>query len=249
MARPKLLKLVTLDITNTLFKVAGSPGRQYGIVGRMHGVKTDEANLTALFTKFYKQYLRKYPNFGAYEKMSANEWWSYVVKDCFHAVDPSLTEDTLQSISNDLYVHYMKPEAWVFLPGAYEALKDLHRYQIKLGVISNWDHRLYRVLDVMGMQGYFDFVIPSYVVGVEKPDERIFQLALREAQCLPNEAVHFGDSIEKDLKGAMQAGLDAFLLATPGVSHDGLDDRCVVESVQEFVDMIRPRLGRMRVGN
>ena len=46
MGRTKLLKLVTLDITNTLFKVAGSPGQQYGIVGRRHGVVADDDHLT-----------------------------------------------------------------------------------------------------------------------------------------------------------------------------------------------------------
>ncbi|GFR83001.1 haloacid dehalogenase-like hydrolase domain-containing protein 3 [Elysia marginata] len=246
MTRPRLLKLVTLDITNTLFKVAGSPGRQYGIVGRRHGVIADEALLTDLFSKFYKQYLKQYPNFGAYVKMSANEWWSYVVRDCFHTIDPTLDQEKLQNISNDLFVHYMKSEAWEFLPGAVDALKDLHRYPVKLGVISNWDHRLYRVLAVMGLQPYFDFVIPSYVVGVEKPDKRIFQLALQDADCLPGEAIHFGDNIKKDLQGAQGAGWDACLLATPGVSHSDIDDSVVVESVQDFVDKIRPRLGDLQ---
>ena len=76
-----------------------------------------------LFIKFYKQYLKKYPNFGAYDKMSANEWWSYVVKDCFQTVDPTLKEEKLQKISNELFVHYMKSEAWEFLPGAVDAIK------------------------------------------------------------------------------------------------------------------------------
>ncbi|KAK3759730.1 hypothetical protein RRG08_064451 [Elysia crispata] len=246
MVRPKVLKLVTLDITNTLLKVAGSPGKQYGIVGRRHGVFTDDALLTDLFTKYYKHYLKQYPNFGAYVKMSANEWWSYVVKDCFHTVDPSLDEQKLQSISNDLFTHYMKSEAWQFLPGAIDALNDLHRYPVKLGVISNWDHRLYRVLAVMGLEPYFDFVIPSYVVGVEKPDKRIFQLALQNADCLPDEAIHFGDSIKKDLEGAQQAGWGACLLAAPGVSHNDVKDAYVVDSIHEFVDKIRPRLGKIR---
>lgn len=244
MVRPKLLKLVTLDITNTLFKVAGSPGRQYGIVGRRHGVVANETLLTNLFVKYYRHYIQQYPNFGAYVKMSANEWWSYVVKDCFHEVDPTLDEEKLQNISNDLFVHYMKAEAWEFLPGAVDALKDLHRYPVKLGVISNWDHRLYRVLAMMGLQPFFDFVIPSYVVGVEKPDKRIFQLALKEANCLPEEAIHFGDNVVKDLEGAQQAGWDACLLSTPGVVYHDVDDSLIVNSVQEFVDRIRPRLGK-----
>ena len=68
----------------------------------------------------------------------------------------------------------------------------------------------------------------------------------KDANCLPEEAIHFGDSISKDLEGAQRAGWDACLLATPGVSHSLVDDACVVKSIQEFVDRIKPRLGDLQ---
>lgn len=55
--------------------------------------------------------------------------------------------------------------------------------------------------------------------------------------------MHLGDSIDKDFHGARNTGMNAYLLATHGVQHLCLDQRLVVSSVQEFVDLIRPKLG------
>lgn len=57
--------------------------------------------------------------------------------------------------------------------------QDLRQYPVKIGVISNWDDRLHKVLEAMKLRPYFDFVLTSTVVGVEKPDSAIFQLALQ----------------------------------------------------------------------
>ena len=132
--------------------------------------------------------------------------------------------------------------AWELLPGADSALQDLQQYDVKLGVISNYDHRLYKVLTEMHLRQYFDFVLPSYVVGVEKPNPEIFHRALEDAGVQSTEAVHFGDNVEKDFIGARNAGMGAILLETKGVNHDFLDDKFVVRTVGEFVTKISPFL-------
>ncbi|XP_059150925.1 haloacid dehalogenase-like hydrolase domain-containing protein 3 [Physella acuta] len=236
-----LLKLVTLDVTNTLIKVAGSPGLHYASIGRKHGIHIEEDVLTGLFLKYYKHYSSKYPNFGAQNAMPSKVWWALLVKDCFQSVDSRLTDDILDKVANDLYYHFTTPKAWEFLPGALEAIKDLRQYKVKLGVISNWDHRLYKVLLTMNMRHYFDFVLPSYVVGVEKPDSYIFQQALKAANCLPEESVHFGDSLKKDFIGAQDVGMGAYLLRTPGADQTSIDQSLVVDCIADFVSAIRPR--------
>ncbi|XP_005099104.1 haloacid dehalogenase-like hydrolase domain-containing protein 3 [Aplysia californica] len=245
MAR-QLLKLVTVDVTNTLIRVAGSPGRQYAYVARKYGVDIDETLLTGIFLKEYKSYTKKYPNFGVMDGMPANIWWSLLVKDCFRFVDSKIPEEMLDKISFDLYFHFTKPMAWDLLPGAVAALEDLSQYPVKLGVISNWDHRLYKVLMVLKLRQFFDFILPSYIIGYEKPNSIIFHQALEDGRCEPHEAVHFGDNIEKDFIGAKNVGMNAYLLASEGVKNDFLDQSLVVKTVQEFVDKIRPQLGERK---
>jgi hypothetical protein len=57
-----------------------------------------------------------------------------------------------------------------------------------------------------------DFVVDSGVVGVEKPDPRIFRIACERAGVKPAEAVHVGDFYDIDVLGARAAGVHALLL-------------------------------------
>ncbi|BFZ19965.1 hypothetical protein BsWGS_23004 [Bradybaena similaris] len=238
-----VLKLVTLDVTNTLIRVVGSPGYQYACIGLKHGLKLDDQVLTGLFFKYYKEYSRKYPNFGVQCMMSPHTWWTALVKDCFRSADAHIPEETLNLLADDLYFHYATAKPWELFPGAFDAIKDLRQYPVKIGVISNWDHRLHKVLEAMKLRPYFDFVLTSTIVGVEKPDSAIFQLALQTAGCLPHESVHFGDNVVKDLHGAQNFNMQAYLLVTSGVHNSDIDQSLVVNSVQEFVNVIRPQLG------
>ncbi|KAK7491633.1 hypothetical protein BaRGS_00017086 [Batillaria attramentaria] len=236
-----LFRLVTVDITNTMIRVMGSPGRHYALVAARHGIEADEEALTFSFLKHYKDYCGRFPNFGASVDMAAYKWWSNLVVDTFNTVGVKDNRQ-LAVVARELYYYYATGTAWELLPGAEEALQELQKYDIKLGVISNYDHRLYKVLSEMNLRRYFDFVLPSYVVGAEKPDPIIFERALEDAGVVAGEAVHFGDNVEKDFIGARNAGFHAYLLETKGVNHDFLDSKFVVRSAGEFVTAITPYL-------
>ncbi|KAK7094992.1 haloacid dehalogenase-like hydrolase domain-containing protein 3 [Littorina saxatilis] len=241
MTAPLLIRLITVDITNTMIRVIGSPGKHYAIVAKRYGIDADEEALTGSFLRHYKEYCGKYPNFGASVDMSAYNWWNSLVFDTFHTIGVR-DEEIMAKVAKDLYHYYATKIAWELLPGTLEALQELQKFDVKIGVISNYDHRLYKVLKEMDLRKYFDFVLPSYVVGAEKPDPLIFQRALEDANVKAEEAVHFGDNIEKDFIGARNAGIAAFLLESKGVNHKFLDDRFVVRTVGEFVKAISPFL-------
>jgi putative hydrolase of the HAD superfamily len=80
-----------------------------------------------------------------------------------------------------------------------------------VGVISNSNGSVQRALEGAELAGQLDFVIDSSVVGVAKPDPRIFALGLRAARAGPEEAVDIGDSYFVDVLGAWEAGLSAVL--------------------------------------
>src|SRR3954471_18420783 len=98
------------------------------------------------------------------------------------------------------------------LPGAARALAELRTRGLRIVVVSNWDCSLSDVLEQIGLLDAVDAVIASAVVGVSKPDPRIFAAALAAAGCAPDEAVHVGDSPEHDLEGASAAGIRALLI-------------------------------------
>lgn len=81
-----------------------------------------------------------------------------------------------------------------------------------LGLITNWLPSLPLFCQALGLGDFFDYTINSVEVGISKPDPRVFQIALGYAQMAPKQAVHVGDSYEADVKGALNAGLNAVLL-------------------------------------
>lgn len=93
----------------------------------------------------------------------------------------------------------------------YPTLKELKNREYRLGVISNSDGKIKRLLNEAGLLTYFDTVADSGLVGARKPDPIIFEGAVRELKMNPEEALFVGDSYEMDVVGALNAGLSALL--------------------------------------
>jgi HAD superfamily hydrolase (TIGR01549 family) len=97
-------------------------------------------------------------------------------------------------------------------PDAEAALRLVRGAGLGAGVISNSNGSVRSILDSHGLGAYLDFVLDSSEVGVEKPDPRIFELALQRAGLAAPEAVYVGDIYSIDVLGARRAGLPAILL-------------------------------------
>ncbi|CCD36713.1 putative HAD family hydrolase [Candidatus Paraburkholderia kirkii UZHbot1] len=94
---------------------------------------------------------------------------------------------------------------------AHQAVKALRSQGVRAGVISNTDGTVQTLLDRHGWMGLFEVVIDSGVVGMQKPDPRIFEMALARVGVNANEALYVGDLPSVDVQGANDAGLRAVL--------------------------------------
>lgn len=106
------------------------------------------------------------------------------------------------------------PNRGVFMlyEDALPAIEAIKSAGLGIGIISNWDHTLFGVLESLGIDGEFDFIIASLVFGSEKPDKSIFMKACEQGQTTPNHVLHVGDSEHDDFYGAENAGMHALLL-------------------------------------
>ncbi len=100
----------------------------------------------------------------------------------------------------------------------------------RLYVVSNWDCSLPDFLGRARLLGLVDGVISSAEVGRAKPAPEVFLEAVRVAGVAPEEALHVGDSLENDVRGAQAAGLRAVLLARDGGAPGGVES---VRSLEE----------------
>ena len=98
-------------------------------------------------------------------------------------------------------------------PESVGVLEELKEMSVPLYVVSNWDIELEKVLEDLGWAGYFDGIVASAVLGVEKPRREIFDEALRLAGISPDRAVMVGNDPVSDVRGAFEAGVDSVFVA------------------------------------
>jgi HAD superfamily hydrolase (TIGR01549 family) len=125
--------------------------------------------------------------------------------------------------------------AWdLVTPGAVEALTRLRNAGCRLVVVSNSNGRVRRILRRTGLEPHVDLVLDSQEEGVEKPNPRIFEIALERSQADRATTIHCGDIYHIDVAGARAAGLPAVLLDSAGLYTDADCPR--VQSLPEFAD-------------
>lgn len=98
------------------------------------------------------------------------------------------------------------------MEGAREALAAVARLGLRRAVVSNSDGRAERHLTDGGVRDGLEFVVDSHLVGVEKPDARIFAIALGRLGLPADRVLYVGDILAVDAAGAGAAGLGFVLL-------------------------------------
>jgi putative hydrolase of the HAD superfamily len=101
-------------------------------------------------------------------------------------------------------------------PESEEVLRRLREMGTRIFAVSNWDIQLAKVLEDLGWTGYFDGVVVSAVIGIEKPEGEIFEEALRVSGIPRDRVVHVGNDPITDIEGASRAGLDTVLMDRRG---------------------------------
>jgi HAD superfamily hydrolase (TIGR01662 family) len=124
----------------------------------------------------------------------------------------------------ELRDYHQRENLWEHVePDVEPALAALRARGLRLVVVSNANGRLRHLFDRLALTRWFDHLLDSHEWGVEKPDPRLFQLALEQAQADPGRTVHVGDLYHVDVMGARRAGLrDAVLFDQAGL-YPGVD--------------------------
>jgi putative hydrolase of the HAD superfamily len=188
------VKAVLFDAVGTLFGVRGSVGEIYSAIARTFGVISDPEAIEKHFRKAFAA--RRPP------KADARSWWRSVVAQTFTDTD----FPDFEAYFDRVWHHFATAEPWFVYPETVSVLAGLRSRSLVLAVVSNFDERLYPVLEALELRGYFQVVAISTEVGHAKPDPRLFAHALQRLGCSADGAIHIGDSTE-DVIGAKAAGI------------------------------------------
>lgn len=121
-------------------------------------------------------------------------------------------------------------------PDTRRTLEALRSKGLKLGLVSNYNITLTEALRGYGLDTFFDAIVPSALVGREKPDGDIFTYALSILGVTPDQALFVGDSYEKDIVGARSVGIDAVLILRNGI--DSSYDVPTIVRLSDIVDFL-----------
>lgn len=105
-----------------------------------------------------------------------------------------------------LFTAFFEPADRILRRNA-ELLAALDRDGWGLGVVSNFYGNLQTICDEYGLTPHLDALLDSAVVGLSKPDLRLFALALERLGRAPGDAVFVGDSLDRDLRPAKALGM------------------------------------------
>ena len=206
------IKAVFFDAAGTLFETREPVGETYARFARAYGVDASADSVDAAFRRTFRDALPL--AFGVGRKPEElrrleREWWRDLVARTF--VEFGEFAD-FEAFFNSLFEFFADPAHWVADPEALPTLRTLRERGLMLGIISNFDYRLYRILDGLGLSRWFDSITISSEAGYAKPSARLFEAALDQHRLTPAEAIHVGDSEHLDLAGASAAGIAAVLI-------------------------------------
>ena len=110
---------------------------------------------------------------------------------------------------------------WEYVPEfVAPTLVELRRRGYKLVVVSNANGTVRQAFQRIGLFDLVDVIVDSAEAGFEKPDRRLFDVALRLAGSTHAHALHVGDIYHVDVAGARAAGLTPVLVDEAGLYTD-----------------------------
>jgi putative hydrolase of the HAD superfamily len=204
------------DVGGTLLRTNPSIGAIYAEVAARHGIQVDATDIEArMRTNFFNQ------RFGERDKKistadhtlpleSAYRFWYELVKV---GLGEAAEVPQFDAYFDDVFEEFARARRYRFFADVEPVLSSLERMGCRLGIISNWDTRLRRVLREMDVEKRFGVIVISGEVGAEKPDPRIYHTAREMAGAAPGDRlIQIGDSRRDDVEGAEAAGFEARFL-------------------------------------
>lgn len=209
------IRAVFFDVGNTLLKPHPSVSEVCRQVlaqgGHVHDLSAID-RLMPLVVAYYEDRYRDDDTFWTSEEETSSVWvgmYSVMCRELGIHADAA-------ELAGRVYEEFGDASRWRLYDDVLPAFERLRERGIRLGIISNWDSRLTRVLEGLGVGDYVETIVSSADVKLRKPDPRIFELACSRLGVGVSDAAHVGDHHYSDIVGATAAGMRAVLVDRSG---------------------------------
>jgi putative hydrolase of the HAD superfamily len=208
---PSHIRAVYFDVVGTVLFPDPPAPTIYADVARRGGLNTTGAEIRAKFVEAYnaEEAIDRAVGWVTSEKRERDRWQNIVAATLRGVAD-------LERCFQQLYEHFSKPTSWKLGKDIGRVIAALHERGIIVGLGTNYDSRLWSVLDGFPeLAPLRERTVISSLVGFRKPAAEFFQKVVELATCEPSEVLFVGDDMDNDYLGATAAGLEARLLDAP----------------------------------
>jgi putative hydrolase of the HAD superfamily len=199
------IRHILFDLGGTLMHARGDWFPVYERADRALGEKLREHNIK-LDTNFFRTRLHEY--YEQRDKDLQETTYHFVLRELLKELGYSeVAEPVLRSALDAMY--FITQTNWQLEEDTIATLQTLKSQNYKLGIFSNAgdDKDVQELIENFGVRSYFDFVLTSAACFYRKPHPRAFEIALAQWNISPHEAVMIGDSLEADIFGAKNLGM------------------------------------------
>jgi len=165
---------------------------------RKHHIKLD--------TKIFRARLHEY--YAQRDQDFQETTYHFVLRELLKELGyAKVAESTLRSALDAMFS--ITQTNWNLEDDTVAALQELKSNNCHLGIFSNAgdDKDVQELIESFGIRSYFDFVLTSAACYYRKPHARAFEIALAQWSIPPEDAVMIGDSLEADIYGAKNLGM------------------------------------------
>lgn len=209
-----VIRAVYFDAVGTLIYPEPPAEEVYASAGRRYGQMETPAEIRRRMWQAFRteEEWDRLQGWRVDEHREAKRW-RRIVRACF----PHISTERFELLFAELYEHFAQPWAWRVVEEAEAVLAALQSRGLIVGVASNYDARLRRVLaGLEELAAVRQRVVLSAEVGYRKPAAAFFAAVVAQATCSANEMLYVGDDPANDYAGARAAGLQAVLYRPAG---------------------------------
>lgn len=195
---------VFFDAGGTLVYPHPSVGEVYAEVALKHGLSLDPKKIETTWKRVWAEKDAKNQRLGQNEKRDEKLWWKEIVREVFA---PLGSFENFDAFFDELFVSFGREARWKLFEEVPYVLGVLKSRGVQMAVVSNWDQRLFKLLEDLKVSHFFRGVFISSVLGTAKPEKKIFDIAMERMGVHPIQTIHVGDSLVDDVHGAKNAGI------------------------------------------
>jgi putative hydrolase of the HAD superfamily len=196
------IKHVFFDLDHTLWDFDKNSGLTFERIFKLNKI---EVQLDS-FLEVYEPINLKYWKLYREERVTKPALRYGRLREAFDAINVSIEDNMINHLAV-AYIDHLTTFNHLF-DGAVQILRYLQN-NYDLHIITNgFEEAQERKMINANIKHYFKSVTNSEMVGVKKPNPKIFNFALNSAKADPGESIMIGDSLEADIEGADKIGMD-----------------------------------------